>query len=375
MKMALLLTLSVIVAVARPHLPTAIGQEKPISGSNSTPAEYSLISLGTLGGKSSFAVAINATGQIVGRSETTDGRKHAFLFNKGMMLDLGTLGGKNSEAYSINASGQIVGDSDLGAGSASRTHGFLYDHGKMQDLGTLGGESSRAIGINDSGLIVGMSDVFSQNPLDGAVGPHAFIYSGGKMRDLAGIVGAASSVNNSGQIAGSAMFNLEKGNNIDTIRRAAIFGKDAVQDLGLPPKKISFATAINASGQVAGTGNYNAPQAGGGHQFHAFLYDQGTSQDIGTLGGEESRAYAINSSGQVVGTADTASDSPHAFLFDGDRMLDLNGLASTAALASSGFKALTIALGINDRGQIVGEGKDAKGNGIAFLLTPMDANR
>ncbi|MDR2981168.1 MAG: hypothetical protein LBV12_02860 [Puniceicoccales bacterium] len=66
--------------------------------------------LGTLGGKSSHAYAINKAGMIVGSAETKNGEHHAFLWTEERgMQDLGTLGGKSSSAYAINEAGQIVG--------------------------------------------------------------------------------------------------------------------------------------------------------------------------------------------------------------------------------------------------------------------------
>src|SRR5260370_1308063 len=81
----------------------------------------------------------------------------------GVMSDLGTLGGLSSTAWSINASGTIVGASGTGAGN----HAFISSGGIMSDLGTLG-TSSFARSINDAGVIVGQS-----NPGTGNV---AFVY-------------------------------------------------------------------------------------------------------------------------------------------------------------------------------------------------------
>ena len=53
-----------------------------------------MIDLGTLGGASSGAEAVNDSGQVVGGSQTASGANHAFLWTQaGGMVDLGTLGG------------------------------------------------------------------------------------------------------------------------------------------------------------------------------------------------------------------------------------------------------------------------------------------
>src|SRR5579871_3407416 len=72
---------------------------------------YTITDLGTLGGDSSWAAAVNAAGQVVGQSTTLDGNSHAFLYSDGTMTDLGTLGGTVSYARGINAAGQVVGGS------------------------------------------------------------------------------------------------------------------------------------------------------------------------------------------------------------------------------------------------------------------------
>ena len=78
-------------------------------------ALYRLTDLGTLGGKTSRAYAINAAGQVVGEAATAAGATHAFLYADGKMTDLGTLHGGNSVAQGINRLGQIVGRSTLAA--------------------------------------------------------------------------------------------------------------------------------------------------------------------------------------------------------------------------------------------------------------------
>ena len=126
---------------------------------------WTLLDLGTIGGGTqSRASAINATGQVVGFTETQAGSyfEHAFRWTRATgMQDLGTLpGGTWSEASGINAAGQVVGWStppEVGPNGLLGGHAFLWTQaGGMQDLGTLPGDHvSRAWAINASGTVVG----------------------------------------------------------------------------------------------------------------------------------------------------------------------------------------------------------------------------
>lgn len=77
---------------------------------------YTASDIGTLGGRGTYATAINATGQITGNSYTSDfGPHHAFVTeaNGRGMTDLGTLpGGNTSLGFGINASGQVTGEAE-----------------------------------------------------------------------------------------------------------------------------------------------------------------------------------------------------------------------------------------------------------------------
>lgn len=163
--------------------------------------------LGTLGGPTSVAYALNEQGQVVGSAELSSGSPHAFLWKNGAMQDLGTLGGDASIAYDINESGQVVGTSTLASGV---WHAFLWEDGSMRDLGALPGHAlSVAQAINDRGEVVGYSrrsaaDLASSTGVIWADGSLRSLSTGVRDRALWRITDARD-INNRGQIVGQAV--------------------------------------------------------------------------------------------------------------------------------------------------------------------------
>src|SRR5215467_6791634 len=85
---------------------------------------YSVTDLGTLGGNSSYAGAINSAGDVVGSSNVPDTNLHAFLWtSSGGLQDIGTLGGDVAAAAAINSSQQVIGTSTTADGYS---HNFLW---------------------------------------------------------------------------------------------------------------------------------------------------------------------------------------------------------------------------------------------------------
>ena len=123
------------------------------------------------------------------------------------------------------------------------------------------------------------------------------------------------------------------------------------------PNTDSYANAINNRGQVVG---YASTASG---QSHAFLFEDGVMTDLGTLGpflGGNLDALGINDRGQVVGLS-TAPIGEHAFLYRDGVMTDLGTLGQFSGASS-------IAYGINNRGQVVGVSDTADRFKHAFLF-------
>lgn len=140
------------------------------------------------------ATDVNNQGQVVGYAETSGGTR-AFVWSNGTMRFLGTLGGNSSRADAINEKGQVVGDSYAPNGLS---HAFLWENGIMRDLGTLGADASSASAIDGNGRVVGDTQV-----LEGPI--LAFVWENGRMRRLAGLengYSTATGIDNLGRIVG-----------------------------------------------------------------------------------------------------------------------------------------------------------------------------
>ncbi len=167
-----------------------------------------LIDLGTLGGSTSSASAVNDAGQIAGTSSTETSVAHPFRWEDGVMIDLGTLGGSNGQGYDINEIGHVTGYSD---DAQNRSTAFVWRDGLMTNLGTLpGGLISYAYALNDDNWIVGSSYGA------GFMATHATLWIDDTPIDLNDLVDEsadgwslidAADVNNAGQIVGTAIVN------------------------------------------------------------------------------------------------------------------------------------------------------------------------
>ena len=120
--------------------------------------EGALHPLGTLGGRTSHANAVNDSGQVVGASSptTASDREHAFVWQHQFMRDLGSPGSaaSSSDAIDINNRAQIAGNWFEPGGP---TRAFLYEDGRMRDLDTLGGDSAMVSALSQAGHVLGVS--------------------------------------------------------------------------------------------------------------------------------------------------------------------------------------------------------------------------
>ena len=211
---------------------------------------------------------------------------------------------------------------------------------RITDLGDLpgGDDFSFAYEINAGGQIVGESK--------SSTGTRAFLWDNGTMTDIGDLPGGADSslalsINNNGQVVGYS----EAGTGI----HGFIWDDNTLNDIGVLPAtnhNSSQAFDINNSGQVVGESHLSNSVDPPGTR--AFVWENGTMTNLGVLQENDviSIAMGINDNGQIVGISRADADF-QAFLWDNGTMTALGSLPGDADVSK--------AWGINNNGQIVGQ--------------------
>jgi probable HAF family extracellular repeat protein len=306
----------------------------------------------------SLALGINATGDVVGyRTEGND--DHAFLYSyaTGAVSDLGSLGGNTTVARAINEARQVTG---FATDATNANKAFILS--PDQPMTALPGESaevgSQGFAIDPGGKVAGV--------VESARGQLPVIFVDGTLKNLAEPgdgqeppLCTAYDLNDRGDAVGVAR-------PFGGSARAFFYSLSQSQfsDLGTLGGKSSQAFALNREGEIVGEAETSEGKV------HAFVYKSGKMRDLGTLAGFEnvSSARAINDDGLVVGFSEAVDKSRHAFVMEDSQLVDFNARAGN--LSEAGFVSLDAAYGVNARGWVVGYGTTVDGKGAAFIAVP-----
>jgi len=186
----------------------------------------------TRGGASDISDTGIAVGFLFGPNQT-----HAMRWPAGgPPEDLGTMGGPTSRAVGVNATGAVTGSSDYGG---PLPKAFLYtDATGFVDIAPAA--SGQAADVNDAGMVAGYA------------GAGAIRWSGGTLEGLGGGFGLDMSrgmaINQVGQVAG-CLWDVTP-----SVERAARFTDGIGWEALGPEADVNCGTGINAYGDVVGTG-------------------------------------------------------------------------------------------------------------------------
>jgi probable HAF family extracellular repeat protein len=287
------------------------------------------------------------------------------------VTDLGDLNGGNLGcAMGVNNHGwtEVMYGTEidpLQTGPLVKGRAGVNIEGLKIDLGTLGGKNSwtNYNGINERGEAVGLAETSVPDPNGEdicAFGTHLscrpFLWKNGHMRalpTLGGNNGQASAINDRGQIVGFAEngtvdSTCPPGDPNNRIALPVLWEKGEAQPLpmvGSDPDGVAF--GINNQGQAAGySGTCTLP--------NAVWWENGTAIPLPDLGVPGSLAIAINDRGQIVGQVVSA---------DGTTVL--GALWQNNTITSLGLlpgDATSFAESINNQGQVVGSNMDSSGH-------------
>jgi probable HAF family extracellular repeat protein len=315
---------------------------------------YTVTDLSTLGGDC-FPLDLNLRGQVVGTCRETLYHEQAFLYSNGVMSPLDTLGGRYSFATAINQLGDIAGDSETPGGLQ---HAYLWHDGFMTDLGTLGtpgSTRSQANGINSRGQVVGWAYLDSGTY-------HAFLYENGVMTDIGTGTGwsSATDISELGRVVG---YYQAGGGSLPFLR-----ADGATTTLPTLGGTNNGANKINLFGEIVGW------SGDAGEIQRPVVFRGGTVTDFGNLGGTGGSAWSINDLGDAVGYSFTGDNKQHAILYHGGLLYDLNGLIPAGSdvelVAAAGITDLgRIAASGCFGGQVIGASCN-DGQIRPVLLTP-----
>ena len=301
---------------------------------------YGIKDLGTLGGGTSYATAINNNGIVVGGSRRADQKNAAFVYDGKKMIELLSDSSITfSHALDINDSNVIVG--------STSNRSFIYENNQVEYIYMPG----RATHINNINQTIGF-----MTPTSTMLTGYAYLYENGNITNFSELFSATQTNEIALNDLGSIVI-LVDGNTY------------IYQDGAISLLPFNGVIDIDNSGQIL------CRYYGVDGKSDICRFKDGVMEELGDYDGLSTILRSMNENGYAVGEAilENVPSEPFQPVYDkvavlmspDGSIINLNDLK----IGGSKFEMLLSASDINDAGQIVGTGLI---NGVehAYLLTP-----
>ena len=281
-----------------------------------------------------FGIDINARGQVVFTEVVDDLRRRAMFYDGHAVRDLGSLGGGSATAAAVNDFGQVAGSATLTPG-ATLTHAYRWSAqtGMVDLTGPRRGEST-GNDINNKGEVTG--GVVFEPAQD--TNRRAFIWRPQTgLADIGTIDTSAYGqlINDAGTVAG-----MTGGNSLNVFRWTR---QDGLQALTRFYSDFNTVSDMNASGHVVGTAAGENPS----QPPHAFLWTPREGLvDLGEGIPNRTLAVKINSKDMVILNVRDFVEFPHGYVWTRE--------TGRTEIGAGRPGIVTLALGLNNLGQVVG---------------------
>lgn len=280
---------------------------------------------------------INASGQVA-FTEYNNGNSRAKFYDGRTVRDLGTLGGPSASASALNDLGQVTGTADV-APDRRISHAYRWSAATgMVDLTSSMRASSRGVDINSRGQVAGtvISNVLTSLSQAFLWSPPTGLVNTGRLQDYSW----ATAMNDDGAIVGYGGRYSPQG-----VRAFRWTRAEGIRDIGTLEDEFTLAADINNLGHIVGATPFSdVPFPSYVHAF--FWTPQQGLLNLGAGTGNRSTADRINDNDMVIGAVLDFPVMYHGFIWT-----RASGLIEIGA---SRPDLQTFAGGLNNQGQVVG---------------------
>jgi uncharacterized membrane protein len=296
---------------------------------------YEVVDLGA----GTRAYAVNAGGVVAGSIRDAQGVERPAIFRRGSARIV--LNDFEGFFKSINAAGEAVGNSRL----FPFTNSFHWKDGVTTLYPSL-----NLWDINDASVIVGAEAARAVKIENGAVV---------SLGTLGGDSATATAIDAAGIIYATRN---------DPTSEAVRIGLDGtVQSLSPPLPTEGWRSVVAASNRAGNVAGYWSDTNA---KYHGIAIVDGVYHQIDGLAALTTNATSVNDHGTVVGAYGEVIDGTlifTAFLWKAGTVMNLSSLPEVVA---AGWRKLSYANAINNRGVVVGEGERSDGKVHGFVLIP-----